>query len=120
MTTAVEVAVIISVGLLLTAPANWTVRGVLRMVRVDQPAESNRAGRWIGILERLIIYILVLGGQAAAAGIVVAAKSILRFPEISSEPKQIAPEYVLIGSLASWLVAFGAGVGVAGLLGYLV
>jgi hypothetical protein len=42
-----------------------------------------------------LIYVLVIAGQAAAAGIVVAAKSILRYPEISSHPQRIAPEYVL-------------------------
>ncbi len=112
----IEVFTVVIVAIVLTAPANWVVRGILRAVRAESPADSNRAGRWIGILERLLIYVLVLVGQAAAAGIVVAAKSILRFPEISSEPKQIAPEYVLIGSLASWLIAFGAGVAVLGWL----
>ncbi len=107
-----EVAVVAAVAVLLTVPANWLVRLVLRLVRVETPNDTNRAGRWIGILERLLVYVLVISGQAAAAGIVVAAKSILRFPEISSEPKQIAPEYVLVGSLASWLLAFAAGAAV--------
>jgi hypothetical protein len=60
-------------------------------------------------LERLLIYVLMLIGAAAAAGLVVAAKSILRFPEISGKPAAIDPEYVLIGSLASWLLAFAVG-----------
>ena len=60
-------------------------------------------------LERLLIYALMLSGAAAAAGLVVAAKSILRFPEISVRPAEIDPEYVLVGSLASWLLAFGVG-----------
>lgn len=107
-----EALVATAVGVLLTVPANWVVRLVLRLVRVETPKDTNRAGRWIGILERLLVYVLVISGQAAAAGIVVAAKSILRFPEISSEPKQIAPEYVLVGSLASWLLAFAAGAAV--------
>jgi hypothetical protein len=113
----VDAVVITAVAVLLTAPANWVVRLVLRLVRVESPADTNRAGRWIGILERLLVYVLVVAGQAAAAGIVVAAKSILRFPEISSESKQITPEYVLIGSLASWLLAFGAGAAVVAGLG---
>lgn len=104
--------VVAGTALLLTVPANWLVRWVLRVVRADIPEESNGAGRWIGILERLLIFVLVVAGQAAAAGIVVAAKSILRYPEISSTPQRIAPEYVLIGSLASWLIAFSAGVAV--------
>ena len=106
-----------AIAVQLTVPANWVVRLVLRLVRVEIPKDTNRAGRWIGILERLLVYVLVLSGQAAAAGIVVAAKSILRFPEISSEPKQIAPEYVLVGSLASWLLAFAAGAAVVAWIG---
>jgi len=51
----------------------------------------------------------MLIGAAAAAGLVVAAKSILRFPEISGKPAAIDPEYVLIGSLASWFLAFSIG-----------
>ncbi|MEX1037577.1 MAG: hypothetical protein WDZ96_01820 [Acidimicrobiia bacterium] len=115
-----EVIVITAVAVFLTVPANWLVRLVLRLVRVESPTDTNRAGRWIGILERLLVFVLVISGQAAAAGIVVAAKSILRFPEISSKPKQIAPEYVLIGSLASWLLAFAAGAAVAAWLGQAV
>lgn len=107
-----EAVVVTAVAVLLTVPANWVVRLVLRLVRVETPKDTNRAGRWIGVLERLLVFVLVISGQAAAAGIVVAAKSILRFPEISSEPKQIAPEYVLVGSLASWLLAFAAGAAV--------
>ncbi len=108
-----DVLVIVLAAILMTVPANWLVRWVLKTVRADVPSESNGAGRWIGILERLLIFVLVLAGQAAAAGIVVAAKSILRYPEISSEPQRIAPEYVLIGSLVSWLLAFSVGIAAA-------
>lgn len=115
MTSAIPAVLV--VGVILTLPANLLVRKILEVVRAGGEGQSNGAGRWIGILERLLIYVLVLGGQPAAAGVVVAAKSILRFPEISSEPKQIAPEYVLIGSLASWLLAFAGGVGVVAWFG---
>jgi hypothetical protein len=92
-----------------TIPSNWAVRQVLRLARHETPQSENKAGRWIGALERLLIYVLMLIGAAAAAGLVVAAKSILRFPEISGKPAAIDPEYVLIGSLASWLLAFAVG-----------
>jgi hypothetical protein len=104
-----KIAVVVIGGLLLTLPSNWAVRQVLRLARHEAPQSENRAGRWIGALERLLIYVLVLNGAAAAAGLVVAAKSILRFPEISGERAAIDPEYVLIGSLASWLLGFAAG-----------
>ncbi len=103
---------VVSVGaLVLTAPSNWFVRWILRLARRSGPADTRGAGRWIGSLERLLIYVLVLAGEPAAAGLVVAAKSILRFPEISGTPARIDPEYVLVGSLASWLVAFTVAAG---------
>ncbi|MGH8870905.1 MAG: hypothetical protein ACRDWS_02910 [Acidimicrobiia bacterium] len=103
------VGVVVAGGLLVTVPSNWAVRHVLRLARHEAPQSENRAGRWIGVLERLLIYVLVLIGAAAAAGLVVAAKSILRFPDISGKPAAIDPEYVLIGSLASWFLAFSIG-----------
>ncbi len=108
----VDALVGVGVALFLTVPSNAIVRVVLRLARHEGQPAANRAGRWIGALERLLIYVLVLVGEAGAAGLVVAAKSILRFPEITRKPPAIDPEYVLIGSLASWLLAFGAGAAV--------
>lgn len=109
----IEALVVAGAAALLTVPSNMLVRLVLHLVRVEFDEAGNGAGRWIGALERLLIFVLMLAGQAAAAGIVVAAKSILRYPEISAKPQRIAPEYVLIGSLASWLIAFSVGAAVA-------
>jgi hypothetical protein len=95
-------------AVILTWPMNVAVRLVLRAARKSPPGEPG-AGRWIGVLERLLIYTLTVSGQAGAAGLVVAAKSILRYPEISGKDPVIDPEYVLIGSLASWLAAFAVG-----------
>ncbi len=108
---AVVAVVVVGAGAL-TVPANWLVRWILRLARQSGPPDTRGAGRWIGPLERLLIYVLVVVGEPGAAGLVVAAKSILRFPEISGTPAKIDPEYVLVGSLASWLVAFAVAVGV--------
>ncbi len=70
------------------------------LISLDRPAYS--AGRYIGILERLLIYILVLNAQFATIGLVLAAKSFARFRQL--EERQFA-EYVLIGTLLSVLVA---------------
>lgn len=70
-------------------------------------------GRIIGILERAIALTLVLLGQYGALGLVVAAKALARFRGL--EERDFA-EYFLIGTLASLLVALGAGVGVTLLL----
>lgn len=98
--------------LVLSAPTNWLIRTLLVRIRAVPTGGSEGAGRWIGILERFIIFLLIAGDEAGAAGLVVAAKAILRFPEITGDEPHLNAEYVLIGSLASWLVAIAAGLGV--------
>lgn len=60
------------------------------------------AGKWIGILERMIILIFLLQNQYAAIGLLITAKGLLRFSEKDRQEEKT--EYVLIGSLIS--VAF--------------
>lgn len=67
------------------------------------------AGRYIGILERLLITTLIICWpklDAAAVGLIFSAKSIARFPEFS---KQRFAEYYLIGTLTSFIVAIVSG-----------
>lgn len=61
----------------------------------------EKAGTWIGILERLMIFFLVLISQWEAIGLLVAAKSIIRL----KDGDQKMSEYVLIGTLISISVA---------------
>jgi hypothetical protein len=81
------------------------------------PPTQLKGGRLLGPLERIFILALALGGQVTAASVVVAAKGLLRFPELSSRHEQQTvhemTEYFLLGSFASWLVALGSFVLVA-------
>jgi hypothetical protein len=94
------------------ATTNVLVRLVLDAVGV--PASDNekalKGGRLLGPMERLMVVGLGLAGELTAAGIVVAAKGLLRFPELQrgarSGPTDMT-EYFLIGSFASWLLALG-------------
>ncbi len=63
-------------------------------------------GQTVGFLERLLVYFLVLNGQWAALGLVVAAKAIARFPELKN---QDFSDYYLIGTLTSLVVAIASG-----------
>lgn len=64
------------------------------------PTGLPGGGRTIGNLERGLIFLLVLTGQAASIGFLIAAKSVLRFGSIANE-KEVS-EYVIIGTLASF------------------
>lgn len=73
---------------------------------VDAPALGN-AGKWIGIIERIVILTLVLHHQYEAIGLLIAAKSLLRFSE-ANRP-EIKTEYLLIGTLISITLAIVTG-----------
>lgn len=112
---AVSAAVVVAI--LLTMPANWLIRRFLTEIRAAPTGGAEGAGRWIGVLERMLIFLLVIGDEAGAAALVVAAKAILRFPEISGDEPHLGAEYVLIGSLMSWLLAVAGGLVARSLLG---
>ena len=69
-----------------------------------------RGGRWIGPLERLLLLLLASMGVHAAIAAVIAAKGVIRFPEISRDERGDKAEEFLIGSLASWALAVLAAV----------
>jgi hypothetical protein len=58
------------------------------------------AGRVIGHLERGLIFAFVLVGQPEAVGLLIAAKSILRFGAVKDD--RALSEYIIIGTLASF------------------
>lgn len=62
----------------------------------------QKAGRYIGIFERILILTFILVNNFAAIGFLIGAKSILRFSDTKGARKQT--EYVLIGTLMSFAI----------------
>ncbi|OBG15834.1 hypothetical protein A5765_08830 [Mycolicibacterium celeriflavum] len=89
--------------------------GAVKPEGQPQPSDRLKGGRLLGPMERLLILGLGLAGQLAVATAVVAAKSIIRFPEINAQKAREnggfgideVTEYFLVGSFASWIVALG-------------
>ena len=109
------------IGILISTGEIWSFQ--------NAPKESTEgAGRMIGYLERMIVYFLLITGEFGAIAVVIAAKSVIRFPEInkgtkeskeSKESKEIIElkepsndnmtsraEYYLIGTLLSMVSVF--------------
>lgn len=119
----------VGAAIALMATSNGIVRAVLASAgTLVQSQNRLRGGRLIGAMERLMIFGLALAGEPTAAALIISAKSILRFPEISrtaqrdddqsrqaETPKGSSPaqppavdavtEYFLLGSLSSWMLA---------------
>jgi hypothetical protein len=120
--------VLLVAGLMLAqlSTANIVVRLVLASVGALKPAgqpqasDRLRGGRILGPMERLLILGLGLAGQPTAAGLVIAAKGLIRFPELQAQARDTRggvpgepgideiTEYFLIGSFVSWLFALAA------------
>ncbi|PPG89804.1 hypothetical protein C5C39_10820 [Rathayibacter sp. AY1F3] len=123
-----QLALAVGAGLFLLESGNVIVRAALfRELPQAEPAPRPRwserfarrepadarlpdlqGGRTIGPLERLLIAGLTLAGAIGLAGAVLAAKGIVRFPEISRDGGSgEKAEYFLVGSLVSWALALG-------------
>ncbi|MCR6720297.1 MAG: DUF3307 domain-containing protein [Chitinophagaceae bacterium] len=74
---------------------------------MDKTGALNDAGKWIGIIERMIILVLVLESQYEAIGLIIAAKGIIRFNETNRTERKT--EYLLIGTLISFTIAIVTG-----------
>jgi hypothetical protein len=73
-----------------------------------------RRGRVIGVLERLVVFVLVLHGQYTALAFVITAKSMARFKSL--DDREFA-EYFLLGTLLSVVLAGGSALAVKAALG---
>lgn len=100
----------LAAGAILATRAGGFIVGLLMEPWAADAPEGLRRGGWlIGQLERGLILGLILTGQAEGIGLLIAAKSVLRFSDTKDDRK--ISEYVIIGTLAS--VAWA--IGVAGL-----
>ncbi|WP_022867890.1 hypothetical protein [Schaalia vaccimaxillae] len=68
-----------------------------------QPSHILRGGRWIGILERIAVYLCIVTGTPVLISAVIAVKGLGRYPELRENPA--AAERFLIGTGVSILVA---------------
>jgi hypothetical protein len=100
----------------LTAPAGILIGQLTRQWRekiINAESLAN-AGKWIGFVERLIVFVFVLLGQYAAISLLVAAKGIIRFNE--KDRPEVKTEYLVIGTLMSIGISLLVGVVVKKLL----
>lgn len=103
-----------------TKPANIIIKNILTVFAIAIPTEDHpnvarpeaqttekslpNAGKLIGIMERVLTLALILVGQYGAVGLIIAAKSILRFKDTQMN------EYILVGTLVSFGLAVLPGI----------
>lgn len=105
-------AAVITAFVLNAKPGNIIIKNLFEVFSIKVPPGNTEnlseglpnAGKIIGIVERYIALALIIMSQYAAVGLIVAAKSILRFQD------PIKNEYVLIGTLLSFGIAIISGI----------
>ncbi|WP_113661247.1 DUF3307 domain-containing protein [Pedobacter nanyangensis] len=101
-------------ALLLSSPTAVVIKVVIAKFIPDKsPVSLQNAGKFIGILERLLIYVFILTGHFEAVGFLLAAKSIFRFGDLKEANELKLTEYVLIGTLLSFGIALAVALVVA-------
>lgn len=101
--------ILVTATIFLTNPAGILIGQLTRGWRekISNPESLANAGKWIGIIERLIVFIFVLLGQYAAISLLIAAKGIIRFNE--KDRPEVKTEYLVIGTLMSIGIALMVG-----------
>jgi hypothetical protein len=65
----------------------------------------SNAGKYIGILERLFVFVFILTDHWEGVGFLITSKSVFRFGDLKESKDRKLTEYILIGTLMSFGMA---------------
>ncbi len=104
---------LITLVLFNTFPAAIVIRNLLmhwtRQIENLEDESLQQAGKYIGILERLFVFVFMVTGHLETVGFLIAAKSIFRFGDLTRAKDRKLTEYILIGTLISFGMAILSG-----------
>jgi len=93
----------------LTQPTSIIMKTIFSKWDISKYTEDNEsledAGKYIGILERSLVFIFIIVGHWEAVGFLITAKSVFRFGDLTSTKERKLTEYILIGTLISFGIA---------------
>ncbi|WP_395973535.1 DUF3307 domain-containing protein [Chryseobacterium cucumeris] len=108
---------VIMAALFLTTPASIFIKTLLSSwtpapdgPNTIQTESLSSAGKYIGILERLLVFTFIMVNHWEGVGFMVAAKSVFRFSDLAQAKQRKLTEYVLIGTLLSFGLAVLTGI----------
>lgn len=95
----------------LTSISAIVMKVIMSKWSLDESSDNSldKAGMYIGILERLFVFGFIVMGQYEAIGLLITAKSVFRFGDLSKARDRKLTEYVLIGTLLSFGLAIMIG-----------
>lgn len=111
--------IIITALLFLTTPTAITLSLLVKpwtdTIVEEKEKSLQNAGQYIGIIERILVFVFIVTNHFGAVGFLLATKSVFRFGDLSQSKDRKLTEYVLIGTLLSFGIAIITGL-LAGML----
>lgn len=99
---------VISVAFL-TMPTSIIMKTIFSRWDISKLTKDNEslkdAGKYIGILERLLVFVFIVTNHWEAVGFLITAKSVFRFGDLTASKERKLTEYILIGTLISFGIA---------------
>lgn len=99
--------------LFLTTPTSIIMKTIFLKWNISELTKDNEsledAGKYIGILERVLVFIFIVSGHWEAVGFLITAKSVFRFGDLKESKHRQLTEYILIGTLISFGIAIFTG-----------
>ncbi|PTM06501.1 MAG: DUF3307 domain-containing protein [Bacteroidetes bacterium] len=97
----------------LTQPVSIIMQIIFTKWNISKLTENNEslkdAGKYIGILERLLVFVFIISNHWEAVGFLITAKSVFRFGDLKESKHRKLTEYILIGTLISFGIAIAVG-----------
>lgn len=105
--------VLLTCILFLTLPVSIMMKHIFLKWDISKLTEGNEslkdAGKYIGILERVLVFVFVILDHWEAVGFLITAKSVFRFGDLKESKERKLTEYILIGTLISFGIAICTG-----------
>ncbi|MBF8149323.1 DUF3307 domain-containing protein [Winogradskyella sp. F6397] len=93
----------------LTKPTSIIMKVIFSKWNISKLTKDNEslkdAGNYIGVLERLLVFIFIITDHWEAVGFLITAKSVFRFGDLTASKERKLTEYILIGTLISFGIA---------------
>ncbi|MEZ4793012.1 MAG: DUF3307 domain-containing protein [Gelidibacter sp.] len=100
--------------LFLTLPVSIIMKTIFLKWDISSLTQDNEsledAGKYIGILERILVFIFIILDHWEAVGFLITAKSVFRFGDLKESKHRKLTEYILIGTLISFGIAIFVGI----------
>lgn len=109
-----NILLLITCILFLTQPVSILMMTIFSKWNIEKLTSGNEsledAGRYIGMLERLLVFIFIITNHWEAVGFLITAKSVFRFGDLKESKHRKLTEYILIGTLISFGIAILTGI----------